>query len=137
MKRLLSIILCITTIFGLSGCMPKEQKKLKQQYEEQAIPIAVKHIEEKYGFTPKVIGSYSITEYDGTFYHVPTKNVRVKMEYEGKEFTTLLTGEDAEYLSDARMWYDVNNINNKFVISELDTNFIDTGITVAKASKLR
>lgn len=32
-------------------------------------------------------------------------------------------------------WYDINNINNKFVISELDTEYLKTGITIARASR--
>lgn len=94
MKKLLSIILCITTIFSLSGCMTKQQKVLKEQYEKEAVPIAVKYIEEKYGFTPKVSYSVGMTEYDGTFYTNATKNIRVVMKHNGKEFTTLLAGEE-------------------------------------------
>jgi hypothetical protein len=53
------------------------------------------------------------------------------------DINTNLTDTDVERLSDTKMWYDVNNINNKFVISEIDNKFIDSGITIAKASKLR
>ena len=94
MKKLLSIMLCIATIFSLSGCMTKQQKDLKKQYEKDAIPITIRYIEDKYGFTPKVTGSYGLTKYDGTFYTNATKNIRVKMKHDGKEFTTLLAGEN-------------------------------------------
>lgn len=53
------------------------------------------------------------------------------------DINTLLTEGDAEKLSDAKFWYDVNNINNKFVISQIDAEYLKTGITIAKASKLR
>lgn len=42
---------------------------------------------------------------------------------------------DTETLSTARTWYDYNNINNKFVISEIDANQIQTGIRIATTSK--
>jgi hypothetical protein len=32
-------------------------------------------------------------------------------------------------------WYDINNINNKFVVSEIDADYLKTGITIAKASR--
>lgn len=94
MKKLLSIILCIATIFSLTSCMPKKQKDLKKQYENDAIPIAIEYIENKYGFTPEIIDSYGMTKYDGTFYTNATKNIRVKMEHNEKEFITLVAGEE-------------------------------------------
>lgn len=45
--------------------------------------------------------------------------------------------EDAERLSDPKFWYEPNNINNKFVISQIDTDHLDKGVVIAKASKLR
>jgi hypothetical protein len=53
------------------------------------------------------------------------------------DINTILTGDDAENLSQPKFWYDSNNINNKFVISELDSSYLDDGIVIAKASKLR
>jgi hypothetical protein len=32
-------------------------------------------------------------------------------------------------------WYDANNVNNKFVISEIDADYLSTGITLSRASK--
>ena len=32
--------------------------------------------------------------------------------------------------------YDVNNINNSFVISKLDIDYLDTGLQIARSSKL-
>lgn len=40
-----------------------------------------------------------------------------------------------ETLSMPKFWYDPNNINNKFVISQIDTDYLDDGITIARASK--
>ena len=53
------------------------------------------------------------------------------------DINTLLTGEDKEYLSDARVWYEPNNINNKFVVSQIDADYLDKGLVISKASKLR
>lgn len=41
-----------------------------------------------------------------------------------------------EKLSDARIWYDYNNKANKFVVSELDTAYFKTGITLTPSSRL-
>jgi hypothetical protein len=53
------------------------------------------------------------------------------------DINTDLTAEDAEDLSQPKFWYDTNNINHKFVISQLDAEHIDKGVVIAKASKLR
>ena len=33
-------------------------------------------------------------------------------------------------------WYRYNNINNKFVVSEINANYLPIGITISKNSKL-
>ena len=33
-------------------------------------------------------------------------------------------------------WYDPNNLANKFVVSEIDADYLPTGITLTKASKV-
>jgi hypothetical protein len=38
-------------------------------------------------------------------------------------------------LSSPLSWYDPNNINRKFVISEIDADYLSTGITLTKASR--
>jgi hypothetical protein len=53
------------------------------------------------------------------------------------DINTLLTGDDKEYLSDPKFWYEPNNINNKFVISQIDADYLDEGLVITKASKLR
>jgi hypothetical protein len=32
--------------------------------------------------------------------------------------------------------YDINNVNNSFVISKLDIDYLDTGIQVARSSRI-
>lgn len=51
------------------------------------------------------------------------------------ELNDNLIGDEAERLSEARVWYDYNNINNKFVISEIDADYLEKGIVIAKSSR--
>jgi hypothetical protein len=39
-------------------------------------------------------------------------------------------------MSAPAVFYDVNNINNHFVLSELEINYLDTGLSIARSSKL-
>lgn len=39
-----------------------------------------------------------------------------------------------ETMQTERIWYDYNNVNNKFVVSEIDSDYLDTGITLARTS---
>lgn len=48
-----------------------------------------------------------------------------------------LEGNGGKKLSSPYMWYDYNNIANKFVISEIDANHLLSGIKIANASKAR
>lgn len=43
---------------------------------------------------------------------------------------------DNDNMSDVYVWYDYNNVYNKFVISEIDADYLDKGIQLAKSSKL-
>lgn len=43
---------------------------------------------------------------------------------------------EEDKLSSPLTWYDPNNVNNKFVISEIDSNYLSTGITLTKASRV-
>lgn len=40
-----------------------------------------------------------------------------------------------EKMSNPSIWYDYNNINNKFVISEIDSDYLAQGITLARTSQ--
>jgi hypothetical protein len=42
---------------------------------------------------------------------------------------------DEERLSSPLVWYDPNNVNRKFVISEIDAEYLTTGITLTKSSR--
>ncbi len=48
----------------------------------------------------------------------------------------LNTNVDADKLSSPAAWYDPNNVNNKFVISEIDAEYLTTGIVLTKASRM-
>ena len=41
-----------------------------------------------------------------------------------------------ENLLSAEAWYDSNNENNKFVVTEIDASHLDKGITLTKASRI-
>jgi hypothetical protein len=41
-----------------------------------------------------------------------------------------------ENLLSAEAWYDSNNENNKFVVTEIDADYLDKGITLTKASRI-
>ena len=43
---------------------------------------------------------------------------------------------DEETMSSPEAFYDKNNVANKFVISEIDSSYLSTGITLTKSSKL-
>lgn len=48
---------------------------------------------------------------------------------------SLINTSDRELLSDPLTWYLPNNINNNFVISEIDSNYLSTGIKISRTSK--
>ena len=41
-----------------------------------------------------------------------------------------------ETLASPYVWYDPNNVNNKFVISEIDADYLKTGITLTRSSRV-
>ena len=49
--------------------------------------------------------------------------------------TNLLGTEDAETMSSPMIWYDSNNINNKFVVSEIDALYLEDGIKIVRSSR--
>ena len=53
------------------------------------------------------------------------------------DFNDNLSEGELEALDTPKIWYDANNINNKFVISEIDADYLEKGIVVAKTSKLK
>jgi hypothetical protein len=43
--------------------------------------------------------------------------------------------DEKDNLENPLSWFNYNNINNKFVIAEIDTTSLNDGIVIAKASK--
>lgn len=67
-------------------------------------------------------------EISGSFYYsIP---VQASSDIEINELV------EDEKLSSPYIWYDPNNINNKFVISEIDSDYLSTGITINKSSRI-
>jgi hypothetical protein len=60
------------------------------------------------------------------YYNIPVSNALGIDLQDSDETDTLLAPTN---------WYDLNNINNKFVISEIDAESLKTGITIAKTSR--
>lgn len=58
------------------------------------------------------------------YYNAPIEN-SLAMEFD----------ENISSLSNPYTLYDVNNINNNFVVSKLDVNYLNTGLKIAKSSK--
>lgn len=44
--------------------------------------------------------------------------------------------DETDTMESASTWYDYNNINNKFVVSEIDASYLTTGIKISKTSQL-
>lgn len=53
-----------------------------------------------------------------------------------KSSTALDFKNEDDNLTNSIHYYDYNNINNKFVISEIDTNYLKTGLSLTRSSKL-
>lgn len=45
------------------------------------------------------------------------------------------TKDEDDHLENPMNWFDQNNINNKFVISEIDAGTLSTGVVIAKSSR--
>jgi hypothetical protein len=59
------------------------------------------------------------------YYNVPVEN-SLAMEF----------NKNISSFSNPYTLYDINNINNDFVVSKLDVKYLDTGLSIAKSSKL-
>ena len=60
------------------------------------------------------------------YYNVPVQNALGIDMNKDDEYDNLMNSSN---------WYDLNNINNKFVISEIDANYLPTGVTIARTSR--
>lgn len=95
-------IMCLALIIGSSslfaGCgYTKEERQRIASYRKVGKANAINYIEQKYGFTPKVKSVDNI--YDGdtsvpTLTPMPSYKVSVGMEYDGREFTVEIPGDE-------------------------------------------
>jgi hypothetical protein len=69
------------------------------------------------------------TDIDRDFYYtVPIeKSVAIEFSKSRTNYDTLMN---------PAVYYDLNNVNNPFVISKLDMDYLDTGIQIARSSKI-
>jgi len=80
-----------------------------------------------YGQLLKDIRSLGSLVSDNFYYNVPISNSNA---------IDLNSSLDTDTLASPESWYDPNNVNNKFVISEIDSDYLSRGITLTRASKL-
>lgn len=76
----------------------------------------------------KILDDLNIIDKDHNFYY--------NTLLDNSSMIDLNENNDDEKLSNPDTWYNYNNVNNKFVITEIDSNYLSTGITIAKSSKL-
>ncbi len=95
-KGILALLVMSSIVFF--GCgYTKEEQELMDKYEEIGESNAIKYVENKYGFTPKVIETKNTYNEPGIvpdFSPMPNGTVLVTMEYGDKEFEVEITGEE-------------------------------------------
>ena len=79
-----------------------------------------------------LVDLYEIVENTAPFYY----NCPIESSNAVDLNLNLLNTTEPEILSAPHSWYDYNNINNKFVISEIDAEYLDKGIVLTRNSKL-
>ena len=94
MKRYILYILCaLLAVLCITGCETKEERAQRKKNEKQAAEQAVQYIDEKYGFTPKVLSSDSDRKSGGLgWYYIPS--YMIKMVYKKREFMVFIDGEE-------------------------------------------
>ena len=158
MKKVLAIILCMVLVLSLAACGSKDTTNVKNpetvvdlknessnapEYDEkEIISIAKAYIEEKYGFEPKVLNTKNMTvtevfkkttirsPQDIRTEIIPSNDILVEMEYENKQFTTVVANEfgdgrcfdnyQQEDIEDALIGYFDNNIEYN---AEIDVSY--------------
>lgn len=150
MKKVLAIILCMVLVFSLTACGSKDSPKVEEpetlvenlkeeisnvpEYDEkEIISIAKAYVEDKYGFEPKILSTKNMTvtevfkkttlrsPEDIRTELIPSKDILVEMEYDGKRFTTVVANEfgdgecfdsyQQDEIEDALIGYFDNNID--------------------------
>ena len=107
-------ILIFSELSLVKGINPKLSYQFDGTQEETALPTLLADIQ-KAGVA------------DTFYYNAPIDNENAIDLNNNLVNETLLTPE---------VWYDPNNVNNKFVVSEISADDLLTGITLSKASRL-
>ncbi len=97
MKKGIFALLVMSSIVFIGCGYTKEEQELMDKYEEIGESNAIKYVENKYGFTPKVIETKNTYNEPGIvpdFSPMPNGTVLVTMEYGDKEFEVEITGEE-------------------------------------------
>lgn len=94
MKRIIALLCIICICISHTGCTTKEEIEAFEKAENQGRINAVNYIQEKYGFSPKILkvqGDYREADlFPATYY--PENPIEVTMSYQGKEFMVEITG---------------------------------------------
>lgn len=99
----------------LTACLPgKEERQQAAAWRKAAETIAVKYIEEKYGFTPEVLESKSMKQDNVVPVVKYEPETVVTMSYNGQEFYVLANGEDLS-AQDAMDNYQEDEITSAFL----------------------
>lgn len=97
MKKGILALLVMSSIVFIGCGYTKEEQELMDKYEEIGESNAIKYVENKYGFTPKVIETKNTYNEPGIvpdFSPMANGTVLVTMEYGDKEFEVEITGEE-------------------------------------------
>lgn len=112
-KQQIVVLMCaMLSAFLLTGCVSEEEKQQAAEWRAQAEENAVAYIEDKYGFEAEVIDSET-QKVSGLLSATYISKTLVKMEYEGKEFSVLIDGED-EFMDDAADNYQKDEVRDAF-----------------------
>lgn len=113
-----------TVIFGsldiVSGINPKLDYRITDNQTEEGAEIARTKL-------AQLLKDIKISGIATDFYY------NVPIQYSNEIDLNPAVAEDK--LSSPLAWYDPNNVNRKFVISEIDADYLTTGITLTKASR--
>ena len=122
MKKIISIVFIIIICFSLTGCFEsKAEKQKRKEYFAQAEKNAIKYIENKYDFTPKIISKKCTFNNSDNFSSNCNETIQlIAKDKNKKTFTILINGsKETDEGSDN---YEKDKIE-KDIINELKEDF--------------
>jgi len=87
------LIALVSSCLFLTACDSKEQKAQNAKWEKQATENAKAYITQKYGFSASVTEA-NVDRQQGMFGTTPLPDVFVQMQYDSRDFTVFITGEE-------------------------------------------